>query len=440
MGWQNSLWYLLKISILLVAATAVGYLYFRGDLMWSIFALLILIPLAYYWLNQERRVLNHIREFADAVHYRDFTRRYPSRKKNSIEAELFHAFNDINRVFHQINSEKEIQHQYLSKVINMLDMALIFYETESGKVVWINDAFKQLFGTPHIVQMRGLEKRLPDLYRHTVTLPSGQQQMELVPSTKGEIKLLIQASTFDTKDGKFRIVSYQNVNEAIDQTETKAWHKLLRVLTHEIMNSIAPITSLAETLHQKLERMADHEEIEDVKVGVATIQSRSKGLIQFAKSYRLINQVDQPHFQEVSILQLFNNIHQLLEPTLLQKNIELDTVITNTRIVLSIDQNLIEQVLINIILNAMDAVKDVGEPYIGLQVVEVDGRVQIRVKDNGVGIPEELRDQIFTPFFTTKKSGNGIGLTLSKQIMLLHGGNIFLDSEPGKGTTVRMQF
>ncbi|HZH54275.1 MAG TPA: HAMP domain-containing sensor histidine kinase, partial [Sphingobacteriaceae bacterium] len=205
-------------------------------------------------------------------------------------------------------------------------------------------------------------------------------------------------------------------------------------------NSIAPITSLAETLHQKLERMADHEEIEDVKVGVATIQSRSKGLIQFAKSYRLINQVDQPHFQEVSILQLFNNIHQLLEPTLLQKNIELDTVITNTRIVLSIDQNLIEQVLINIILNAMDAVKDVGEPYIGLQVVEVDGRVQIRVKDNGVGIPEELRDQIFTPFFTTKKSGNGIGLTLSKQIMLLHGGNIFLDSEPGKGTTVRMQF
>src|SRR5690606_22405917 len=144
------------------------------------------------------------------------------------------------------------------------------------------------------------------------------------------------------------------------------------------MNSIAPITSLAETLHTKLEKFEDNEEIGDIKIGVATIQNRSKGLIQFAKSYRLINQVDQPNFEDVSILQLFENIHQLLEPTLLQKNIELDTVITNTRLMLRIDQNLIEQVLINIILNAMDAVKNVAEPYLSMQAVGLDGRVQVR--------------------------------------------------------------
>lgn len=438
--WKNQLLFFTKIVFLLCLSTGVAWLVFEGYYGYSAITFVILILLGYNWLRRERVLLKHIEEFAEAVHYRDFTRRYPVQSINSAQNSLFGAFNKINQVFYGINSEKEMQHQYLSKVINMLDMALIFYQTDTGKVIWINDAFKQLFGTPHIVQLRGLEKRLPALYEQTVSIPAGSQKMEVVASMKGNIKLLMQASTFETKDGKFRIVSYQNVNEAIDKTETQAWHKLLRVLTHEIMNSIAPITSLAETLHAKLENMDFNEELEDVKIGIATIQNRSKGLIQFAKSYRLINQVDQPNFQPVSILQLFDNIHQLLEPTLLQKNIELDTIIKNTRLVLSIDPTLIEQVLINIILNAMDAVKEVEKPSLSMQAMELDGRVQIRIRDNGSGIPAELSDQIFTPFFTTKKTGSGIGLTLSKQIMLLHGGNILIESKEGEGTTVVLQF
>lgn len=438
--WKSNVLYFLNVVLLLAGSSGVAFLFFKEEEIFAIMALLILVPVGYRWLSQERRLLQHLEDFADAVRYRDFTRRYPSKYSQTPESSLFKSFNEINRVFHQINSEKEIQHQYLSKVINMLDMALIFYNADSGKVVWINDSFKQLFGTPHIVQLKGLEKRLPELYKHTVGLASGVQQMELLPSTKGNIKLLIQASAFETREGNFRIVSYQNVNEAIDQTETRAWHKLLRVLTHEIMNSIAPITSLAETLHRKLEQLEEKEELSDIKVGIATIQSRSTGLLQFAKSYRMINQVDQPQFENISILHLFENINQLLEPTLEQRNIDLDTVISNTRMVLRIDHNLIEQVLINIILNAMDAVKQVSEPRLSMQALEMDGRVQIRIKDNGYGIPEELKDQIFTPFFTTKSNGSGIGLTLSKQIMLLHGGNIFIDSEEGQGTTVRLQF
>lgn len=439
--WNSLFFYFLKITLLLVMTTGVAWFLFNGEYWFAGLFFFVVLMIGFRWLNWERRLLKHMDEFAEAVHFRDFTRRYPVRNRiNSPENTLFRAFNAINQVFYGINSEKEMQHQYLSKVINMLDMALIFYQTDTGKVIWINDAFKQLFGTPHIVQLRGLEKRLPELYERTISLATGVQQMELVPSKKGNIKLLMQASIFETKEGKFRIVSYQNVNEAIDQTETRAWHKLLRVLTHEIMNSIAPITSLAETLHAKLDNMEVEEELGDVKVGIATIQNRSKGLMQFAKSYRLINQVDQPKFRDVSILQLFDTIHQLLEPTLAQKNIELDTIIKNTRLMLSIDPTLIEQVLINILLNAMDAVKAVENPYLSLQALEVDGRVQIRVRDNGIGIPEDLADQIFTPFFTTKKSGSGIGLTLSKQIMLLHGGNILIESREGEGTSVILQF
>lgn len=322
----------------------------------------------------------------------------------------------------------------------MLDSAIIFYNHDTGKVIWINDAFKQLFHTPHLGNIKGMQKRHEELYEKTMALDVGQQQMDVINSSKGKIKLLIQTSEFGTKDGLFRIIVYQNINEAMDATETRAWHKLLRVLTHEIMNSIAPITSLAETLYGKLDLLEGHEEIEDVKLGIYTIKRRSEGLLQFAKSYRLINKVDQPEYTDIVVVQLFENIYQLLEPTLIQKKIDLDIIIKNTRLILQADVNLIEQVLINIVLNAIEAVKGVENPYISLSALENEGNIQLKVADNGIGMSADIQDQIFTPFFTTKKSGSGIGLTLSKQIMLLHKGNIFVDSDEGKGSVFILQF
>lgn len=162
--------------------------------------------------------------------------------------------------------------------------------------------------------------------------------------------------------------------------------------------------------------------------------------MQFAKSYRLINKIDNPQFEEIGVLPLLENINQLLEPTMLQKNIELDVVIPQTKLTFRADNKLIEQVLINLLLNSMDAVKNVEKPRIVLKVHEKDGKVQIIVADNGEGMSSEVAGQIFTPFFTTKKSGSGIGLTLCKQIMLLHGGNIRIESTAQKGTEVVLQF
>ena len=251
---------------------------------------------------------------------------------------------------------------------------------------------------------------------------------------------MIQSSSFETQEALFRIVVYQNINEAIDETETKAWHKLLRVLTHEIMNSIAPISSLAETLNGRLDHFKGAEDIDDLKTGISTIKRRSEGLLHFAKSYRMINKVDQPQLAPIQISQLFEHIYQLLEPTLIQKNIDVDIILKNTRLILSADVNLIEQVIINLMLNAIDAVKNREEAYISLSALEVDGKVQIRIEDNGAGIPADLQEQIFTPFFTTKKTGTGVGLTLSKQIMLLHKGTIFLNSTEGEGSVFILQF
>lgn len=432
--------YLLRIVCLFAAAVGVAYFIFTEQYVYAGMAGFAALILVYRLFSKQFFLIRQLEEFAEAVKYRDFTRRYPVRRIHQVEGKLFAAFNEINKVYRDISVDKEAQHEYLNRVVNMLDSAIIFYHVDSGKVLWLNDAFKQLFQLPHLGKISGLEKRNPELFQKTMNLKMGQQQIETVHSSRGKIKLLMQLSEYETKEGHFRLGVYQNINEAIDETETRAWHKLLRVLTHEIMNSIGPISSLAETLHGRLERWEGSEEVDDLKEGVFTIKRRSEGLLQFATSYRLINKVDQPQFADIQVVQLFESVYQLLEPTLLQKNINLDIIIKNTRLILRADVSLVEQVLINLLLNAFEAVKDVSEPYISLQALENEGKLLIKIKDNGVGMSPEVQEQIFTPFFTTKKSGTGVGLTLSKQIMLLHKGNLFVESEKHKGSTFVLQF
>lgn len=426
--------------ILFACAIGIAYFLFEQEFL---YAGLLLLPGVYFLVALIRRqhfLQKQFREFSEAVKYRDFTRRYSTLRKSPSEKELFTAFNQINEVYKEISSEKEIQHQYLSEIINMLDAALLFYHAQTGKVELINEAFKSLFQTPHLGNIKGLKKRNLDLYKKTINLQLGSQQMETAFSNKGKIKLLIQLSEFETRESVYRIVVYQNINKAVDETENQAWHKLLRVLTHEIMNSIAPISSLAETLNDRLQELKETEALKDVKTGISTIKNRSEGLLQFAKSYRLINKVDQPDFTELSVAKLFENVYQLLEPNLLQKGIELDIILKNTRLKVRADQHLLEQVLINLILNAMDAVKNTHVPQIKLIGLERDGEAWIQVIDNGEGMDAEIQEQIFTPFFTTKKSGTGIGLTLSKQIMLVHKGNMAIHSNPGKGSVFTLEF
>lgn len=429
-----------KMLFLMALAVGIAFLLFKGFYLYAGLGFFFLLILSYRMFSKHRFLLKQMVEFSEAVKYRDFTRRFVVKREKSVEGQLYTAFNQINEVYKNISIDQALQHQYLNKVINMLDTAIIFYHAESGKVIWLNEAFKELFQVPHLGNISGMQKRHPELYIKTMQLQVGKHQMETAHSSKGKIKLLMQSSGFETQDGSFRIIVYQNINEAIDETETRAWHKLLRVLTHEIMNSIGPISSLAETLHDRLEHWEGEQDIEDLKLGIFTIKRRSEGLLQFAKSYRLINKVDQPQFSEILVVQLFENIYQLLEPTLIQKNIDVDIIIKNTRMILRADVNLLEQVIINLLLNAIEAVKEEEEPYISLSAIETKDHIQLKIQDNGAGMSPEIQEQIFTPFFTTKKTGTGVGLTLSKQIMLMHGGNISVDSVEGEGSTFTLQF
>ncbi|MDX3912031.1 MULTISPECIES: sensor histidine kinase [Olivibacter] len=408
-----------------------------------LYALLVL-PVSLWMLSlnfrSQLRAYRELEEFAEAARYRDFTRFFPLQNAGPEIRPLRGAFNEINGVFKKISSERETQYQYLQTILEVVNTAILSYDERTGKVVWMNEAFKELFNIPYISVIEGLNKRNPDLYRKVTEVSSDKADVFTVPTPKGVLKLQFSTSSFQTPEGHYRLLAFQNINEALDETESRAWQKLLSVLTHEIMNSIAPISSLADTLKNRLETLPNSEELDDIRLGTETIKRRSEGLLKFASTYRSLNKIAQPELTTVYASDLFENLYQLMEPSLIQKNIELDIILKDPILQLSLDVNLIEQVLINLLLNAMEAVKDIEKPYISLSALANNGSPQIKVMDNGKGIPKDLLESIFVPFFTTRKSGSGVGLTLSKQIMLMHKGNISVHSEEGKGSVFTLQF
>jgi signal transduction histidine kinase len=258
--------------------------------------------------------------------------------------------------------------------------------------------------------------------------------------------VVLSATAFRTENVHFKLIAFQNVNEALEETESKAWQKLLSVMTHEIMNSVAPISSLANTLQNRLKQFSletpDTTGItEDLELGIETIRKRSEGLLKFTETYRNLNKITKASLARVFVSGLFENLHRLMQPTLTQKNIEITFILKDPLLSVEIDAGLIEQVLINLILNAIDAVKSKTDPKIVLSAyTDNDNKVIIKLADNGTGMPEDLLDQIFIPFFSTKKNGNGIGLSLCKQIMMVHKGTISVQSKVNEGTAFYLRF
>jgi len=429
-----------RAVLLLLTLTGLAYLLFKEYYLYAALLSPFCIWILVRNFQSQVRAYKELEEFAEAARYRDFTRHFPLRYAKAELFPLRSAFNEINDVFKRISSERETQYQYLHQILEIVDTAILSYNTDTHEIVWMNEAFKKLFGIPYLHHFEALQRRNDDLYQKTTRLTPGEQTLLSVHAVGGNIKLLLTATQFQTPEGKFQLVAYQNVNEAIDETESKAWQKLLSVLTHEIMNSIAPISSLADTLKSRLDSLPGNEELDDIRVGTDTIKRRSEGLLKFAGTYRSLNKIERPNLGKVYAADLFENLYQLMEPSIVQKNIELDIILKDTQLQLNLDASLIEQVLINLLLNAMEAVRDVPNPYIALSASANEGKPQIKVRDNGKGISPDLLDTVFIPFFTTRKTGSGVGLTLSKQIMLLHGGNILVTSEEGKGSVFTLQF
>jgi signal transduction histidine kinase len=406
----------------------------------------LLSPLIFYQvldlIRFQRKAQEEVNQFVESVHYRDFSR-YFDVKHAPLELQpLRKGFNDINTTFKVISKEKETQYQYLQKILELVDTGILSYEIETGTVVWMNESLKRLLQLPYLKTIHSLEKRDKELFREIEALQPGVSKISTAHLERSSFKILLSATAFQTDNKIYKLIAFQNVNEALDETESKAWQKLLSVMTHEIMNSIAPISSLANTLKNRLQNSdKSNSNIEDLEIGIDTIKRRSEGLLKFAETYRNLNKITTLNLQKVYIRDLFGNIYQLMQPTLEQKNIELEIILKEPNLQIEADPNLVEQVLINLVVNAIEAVKEKEIPKIILSAeYSINKKTFLRVADNGQGMPEEVMEKIFIPFFSTKKNGSGIGLSLCKQILMLHRGTLQVQSVEGKGSVFSMQF
>jgi len=385
-------------------------------------------------------------DFFESVKYRDFSRWFTEKSGPEDIRKLHKGFNEVNKTIKEINKEKEAQHLYLQKILELMDTGIMTYSIDSGKVLWANDSFKEILGIPSLKTTQFIQKRNQKLYDAIFETNHAEGHTIEVEINHEKIKILINSSIFLIEEESFKLVVIKNIDDTINRTESEAWKKLLSVMTHEIMNSIAPISSLAETLQYKIRASFENPEkdpleITDLDDGIETIKNRSQGLLKFAKTFRSLNKVTKLNLNNVLIDGLFENIRILMEPSLEKKQIELIFEIDPPDLKIEIDTYLIEQVLINLILNSVEACKETENPRITISAQKnIEGRSIIKVIDNGGGISEEIRDQIFIPFFSTKKTGSGIGLSLCKQIVLLHNGKLQVASELGKGTVIRVVF
>ncbi|HVB02839.1 MAG TPA: HAMP domain-containing sensor histidine kinase [Chitinophagaceae bacterium] len=431
------------IRVLLLFITLLGGSFFtvNGPRIY----LLAIVPLVIFQLINfyrfQLKAQHEVDQFVESVHYRDFSRHFSLKGTPPELRSLRKGFNQINSTFKVISREKETQYQYLQKLLELVNTGIIAYDSDSGEINWMNDSFKKLLGIPYLKSIHSLRKRDEHLYEELLNLKNSESRIISMNKDRNMFKALVTATAFQTEGHIFRLIAFQNVDEALDENESQAWQKLLSVMTHEIMNSVAPISSLAETLKKRLVERGETGNLEDLELGIDTIMRRSEGLLKFAETYRNLNKITQPRLSPVLARDLFEHIHQLMQPTLLSKNIELEIILKDPSQILNIDSNLVEQVLINLVVNAIDAVRDRPEPRIILTAAYgPDHKTVLKVSDNGIGMPKIVADKIFIPFFSTKKNGSGIGLSLCKQIMLLHHGNIQVQTIEGEGSTFRLQF
>jgi len=328
-------------------------------------------------------------------------------------------------------------------------IGLIVFQPD-GEVELINTAAKRLLRIPRLKNIKSLESLSKPLVKTMSSLKSRESALIKVEDENELLHLALYASEFKLRGQKYSLVSIQNIHSELEEKEMEAWQKLIRVLTHEIMNSITPIASLTSTvsglIKDTYEKKTEDsklksEPLKDIQQALQTIQKRSQGLLHFVDAYRNLTLIPKPNFQIFLIKELFERIMKLMQANIKQNSIQFKVNVEPETLELTADPELIEQVLINLLLNAFQAVKGQKVARIELNaLLDGRGRIIIQVGDNGPGISKENQEKIFIPFFSTKEEGSGIGLSLSRQIIRLHHGSIGVYSEPDIQTIFTLRF
>ena len=429
-----------RLLVIIVLAGFAGCAIVKHALwFWSAGAVFLLVGEVVALIRSVNRVNERISYFFEAVKNDDFSLVFPNRKDDRILQKLNENMAAVNRQIQQIHSRNEQQEKYFHALIESVKIGILTFD-ERGFVVDVNHAFLKCTGLDQFTHLSQLKRLDRHLYEGIHQLSTQGSRLITFSGPSGKTSISVRSSVFRQKNQLLRLLTVQEINQELDEKELDSWMRLIRVLTHEIMNSIAPVTSLADTLSNffsKDGRPVSVTEIDERTIastirGLEVIREQGRGLIHFVELYRKFTRLPKPEKEVVDLRKMIDRIILLNQAILKEQKIILDLQINDDATTATIDEKLVSQVLINLLKNGVEALRDTFAPRISIGVQNKSGRIAIVVQNNGPEIPAEIMDEIFVPFFTTRENGNGIGLSLSRQIMRLHGGSLKVVSDPIK--------
>jgi two-component system, NtrC family, nitrogen regulation sensor histidine kinase NtrY len=387
--------------------------------------------------------------FLNCVAHQDFSTPATLPYKGRVFAELSQAYRVLTEEFRRLNLQKAANHQYLEAVIEHVGVALCCLD-EQGGVKMVNEPARKLFAVAHLNSHRSftrIDARLPDLL---LRLGDGERTLLDVRRGDDTLRLVMYATTFELLEQRYKLVSFHNIHDELDQQEIDSWLKLIRVLTHEIMNSVTPIISLSGLIRDTMIdetgipptfRTLAPQEQADMLRSVTAIHTRSSGLLDFVQAYRSFAKLPQPVFTEIDVRALLERVRTLMSQEIEAAHVTVELQCKEPGLTVRADAGQAEQVLINLLRNAVEALTGKPQPRVELRSFRNDhGKVLVQVIDNGAGIAAEHLDSIFVPFFTTKRNGTGVGLSISRQLMRVNRGGISVRSSPGDGSVFTLRF
>lgn len=436
---------LIIITLFLIFAFQEKSAYAVSTIILSALLLAQIIFLIRYTEQTNRKLTR----FFESIRHSDFMGSFVDNEMGKSFDALNQEMNEVIEAFKRTKTEKEENFNYLLTVIQHVSIGVLVFKHD-GKVDVYNNAVKRLLQVKHVRNIKELKKISEDLANTLMEIKAGEKKLVKLYVEDELLQLSIHATEFMMHGEKYLLVSLQDIHPELEQKEIESWQMLIRVLTHEIMNSITPISSLASTVQDIIKEYKgnhefpseeDIEDLENIESAIATIEKRSKGLLNFVELYRNLTRIPKPHFRYFYIEEMFERQIELMNSKIENQEIKVTSKIYPADLKLLADPDLIDQVMINLLLNAIDALKNNNDGSISLTAsVNLNNRTVIEVADNGIGIGQDAMDKIFMPFFTSKKTGSGIGLSLSRQIMQMHKGSISVRSKAGNGATFTLVF
>ncbi len=441
---KHQLGFFVRVALLALSLALLMYwLFIDIHYVRCIYLAILIVYLIWNIYMNTSRLSRDFYTFIAALANEEYSIQFSERNINKQVKKLYHLYNTTARRFQHVKEQRDIQHLFLEEILNQIDVGIIAFDTDK-EIVLINRAFQKSFRCLKPKSINDLRSDLVDLLAN-INLGSRKMFFPVIEDERQT--LAVHSTSFVLNNKRLTLVYFHNIKTEMDEQELESWQKLFSVLTHEIMNSVTPISSLSSSLNEKLKRdlrekgVAEEKTVNLLSEGLAAVTDRSKGLLTFTEAFRKLSKIPQPKLVSVDLGLMLDRIKVLLTEILETSKVKFTYSISPETTIVFVDQQQFEQLFINLIKNAAESIDSQKNGEIKVEASRsIDGKIQITVTDNGTGMSPEVMEKAFIPFFTTKEKGNGIGLSLCRQIIRLHGGTLGIKSDEGVGTTITIRF